>query len=111
MLPVVIAILVALAVAAAVLLVASTAEPDERRDDESPWQAFRRGLRARRHPAPDQVAAAQAAQAEPVDVSLAEFLDATTEQGEGYLHVDDLSASLARAREKAVRANPLRRHG
>ncbi|CAM5792957.1 hypothetical protein [Cellulomonas persica] len=111
MLPVVIAILVALAVAAVVLLVASTSDADERRDDESPWQAFRRGLRARRHPAPDQLAAAEAAEAEPVDLSLAEFLRATAEQGEGYLHVDDLSAGLARARDKAARAIPLRRHG
>ncbi len=110
-LPVVIAVLVALAVAAAVLLVASSSDADDRRDDESPWQAFRRGLRARRHPAPDQIAAAQAADAEPVDLSLADFLNATAEQGEGYLHVDDLSAGLARAKDKAVRANPLRRHG
>lgn len=106
-----IAILVALAVAAAVLLVASTSETDARRDDESPWQAFRRGLQARRHPAPDQVAAAEAAEAEPVDLSLAEFLSVTAEQGEGYLHVDDLQAGLARARDKAARAMPLRRHG
>jgi len=110
-LPVIVAVLVALVVAGVVLLVASASDTDDRRDDESPLQAFRRGWRARRDPAPEQVAAAQAAQAEPVDLSLADFLQATAEQGEGYLHVDDLQVGLQRARDKAVRANPLRRHG
>ena len=111
MLPVIIGVLVALVVAGLVLLVASTSDADERRDDESPLRAFRRGWRARKNPAPDQVDAARAAEAEPVDLSLAEFLRATAEQGEGYLHVDDLQAGLHRAREKAARAIPLRRHG
>ncbi|UJP38655.1 hypothetical protein [Cellulomonas palmilytica] len=111
MLPVIIGILVALVVAGVVLLVASASDADDRRDDESPLQAFRRGWRARKNPAPDQVDAAIAAEAEPVDLSLADFLRATAEQGEGYLHVDDLQAGLHRAREKAARANPLRRHG
>ena len=111
MLPVIIAALVALVVAGGVLLVASASDADERRDDESPLQAFRRGWKARKHPAPDQVDAAIAAEAEPVDLSLADFLRATAEQGEGYLHVDDLQAGLVRARDKAARANPLRRHG
>lgn|GEM_PF-397494 len=110
-LPVIVAVLVALVVAGVVLLVASASDADDRRDDESPLQAFRRGWRARRDPGPDQVAAARAAQAEPVDLSLAEFLRATAEQGEGYLQVDDLQVGLQRARDKAVRANPLRRHG
>lgn len=109
--PVVLGVLVALIVAGVVLLVASASSADDRRDDESPWRAFRRGLAARRNPAPDQVAAAQAAEAEPVDLSLADFLRVTAEQGEGYLHVDDLADGLQRARDKAVRAVPLRRHG
>jgi hypothetical protein len=105
-------ILLALVVAGVVLLLASAS--DNRPEDgvrESPWQAFRRGLAARKNPEPDQVAAASAAQAVPVDLSLADFLRQTTEDGEGYLHVDDLSDNLQRARDKAARAIPLRRHG
>jgi hypothetical protein len=105
-------ILLALVVAGVVLLLASASE--HRPQDgaaESPWRAFRRGLAARKSPEPDQLAAASAAQASPVDLSLADFLRQTTEEGEGYLNVDDLSDNLQRARDKAARAIPLRRYG
>ncbi len=108
----VVGILVALVVAAFVLLVASVASTErDERSNHSPWRSFRRGLSARRNPEPDQVAAAQAAQADPVDLSLADFLRQAADDGEPYLGVEDLGQSLVRARDKAARALPLRRHG
>ena len=41
-----------------------------------------------------------------MDLRLAEFLAATSDDGEAYLHVDELGESLQRARDKAVRALP-----
>ena len=99
----VVGILVALAVAGFVLLLASVAG-GPRNVDESPWEAFRRGWAARRHPDEEQLAAAAI---EPVDVSLGEFLSATVEHGDdGYLQVDELADTLQRARERATRAVP-----
>jgi len=96
--PILVAIFVALLVAGGVLLVASVMST--RRDrQESPMNALRAGLTGRDHP---DAAVEAAAAAEPVDVSLAEFLNATAEDGDPYLHVDDLTASLHDARAKAT---------
>ena len=96
--PILVAIFVALLVAGGVLLAASVMST--RRDRrESPLTALRTGLTGRDHP---DAAVGAAATAEPVDVSLAEFLSATVEEGDPYLHVDDLTASLHDARAKAA---------
>ncbi|MGY4646012.1 hypothetical protein [Cellulomonas sp. URHB0016] len=108
--PVLAAVLVALIVAAAVLLVASAVggrAPEEHR--RSPLRTFQAGLSARRHPDEEQREAAVAASAEPVDVSLDEFLNATTDRGSAYLDVEELGATLHRARERAARVLPLPR--
>lgn len=110
--PVLVAVLVALIVAAAVLLVASAvggSAPDD--DRRGPLRSFRAGLAGRRHPDEEQQAAALAASAEPVDVSLDEFLTATADDGAAYLDVDELGATLHRARERAARVLPLPRRG
>lgn len=99
----VILVVVALLVTVVVLLGAT---PGERRDAESPLQAFRRGLRARRHPDAEQLAAARAAAVEPVDVSLGEMLAANVERGEGYVSVDELTEHLLHARTVAARVLP-----
>ena len=114
--PVLVAVLVALIVAAAVLLVASAAggsssDDDRHVDRRGPLRAFRAGLVARRHPDEEQQAAALAASAEPVDVSLDEFLRANTDNGSAYLDVEELGATLHRARERAGRVLPLSRRG
>lgn len=102
---VLVAIVLALLVAAAVLLVASrSASAGERR--ETPLRAFRNGLSGRRNPDAEQQAAAAAAAVEPVDLSLAEFLRETVDEGEAYLQVDDLAATLQRARDKAAGTLP-----
>lgn len=92
-------ILVALVTAAAVLLVVGATTDT---GGESAWSAFRRGLRSRRAPDADRRAAARAASARPVDLSLAEFLRATASEGDGYLQPDDLVHDLHRARERAT---------
>ena len=84
------------------------ATPGARKDDESPLQAFRRGLRGRRHPDADQLAAARAAAVEPVDVTLGEMLAANVERGEGYVSVDELTDQLLNARHVAARVLPAR---
>ena len=61
--------------------------------------SLRAGLTGRDHPDAEVSAAATA---EPVDVSLAEFLSVTAEDGDPYLHVDDLTASLHDARARAT---------
>jgi len=93
---VVIWILVALLAAAAVLVVVSAGA-----EAESPWSAFRRGVRGRRHPDAEQAEAARAAAERPVDLSLADFLRATASEGDGYLHPDELADDLRSARERA----------
>ncbi|WP_426595215.1 hypothetical protein ACPPVS_06515 [Cellulomonas sp. McL0617] len=103
--PILVAIFVALLAAGGVLLVASVVST--RRDRrESPLTALRAGLTGRDHP---DAAVGAAATAEPVDVSLAEFLSVTVEEGDPYLHVDDLAATLHDARAKAVGVLPGRR--
>ncbi|OZB47604.1 MAG: hypothetical protein B7X40_09010 [Cellulomonas sp. 14-74-6] len=104
----VILVVVALLVTVVVLL-AST--PDGSGDGESPLQAFRRGLRGRRNPDAEQVAAARAAAVEPVDVSLGEMLAANVERGEGYVSVDELAEPLLHARQVAARVLPGRDAG
>ena len=102
---VLVAILLAVLVAAAVLIAASlsAAAKDKR---ESPIATFRSGLAGRTNPDADQRAAAAAAAVEPVDLSLAQFLRETVDEGEAYLQVDDLAATLQRAKEKATGVLP-----
>ncbi|WP_207801425.1 MULTISPECIES: hypothetical protein [Cellulomonas] len=95
---VVITLLLVALLVAAVALVAVPSRPD----GESPWVAFRRGLRARRDPDVEQAEAARAAAARPVDLSLADFLRATASEGDGYLHPDELAEDLRLARERAA---------
>lgn len=90
-------ILVALLAAAAVLVVVSSQSAGA-----GPWQTFRRGLQARRDPDAEQAAAARAAAADPVDLSLAEFLRATASEGDGYLNPDELVDDLRTARDRAA---------
>lgn len=101
---VVIWILVALLAAAAVLVVVTSGT-----GHDDPWRTFLRGLRARRHPDADQAAAARAAAADPVDLSLADFLRATASEGDGYLHPDELVDDLRSARERAAHVVRARR--
>lgn len=96
---VVITIFVALLVALAVFVVASA-----NATQESMWTAFRRAVRARRHPAPEDEAAERAASVEPVDLSLAEFLRATVSEGDGYLNPDELVDNVREARDRAAQA-------
>ncbi|WP_291809224.1 hypothetical protein [Cellulomonas sp.] len=91
--------LVALLTAAAVFLVVSAST-----GADNPLTTFRRGVRARRNPDRDQAAAARAATAAPVDLSLADFLRATASEGDGYLHPDELVEDLRVARERAAAA-------
>lgn len=100
-----VAIVLALLVAAGVLLAASVTS-SARGTGESPWRAFRAGWAARKNPDTDQRAAAAAASVEPVDMSLAQFLRETVDEGEAYLQVDDLATTLQRARDKAAGVLP-----
>ena len=75
--PFLVAVFVALLVAAGVLLAASVASTRRERR-ESPLSTLRTGLTGKDHPDPDVSAAATA---EPVDVSLADFLTATARRG------------------------------
>ena len=104
--PILVAIFVALLVAGGVLLVASVSSTRRDRRSGSALQTLKAGLSGHNHPDADVSAAAEA---EPVDVSLAEFLRATVEEGEPYLHVDDLTSTLHDARSKAVGVLPGRR--
>ncbi|MFC8190446.1 hypothetical protein ACFUMH_02150 [Cellulomonas sp. NPDC057328] len=90
-------VLLALLAAAAVLLLARVGSEDAPAGEESLWDAFRRGWRARREPDPEQAEAAAAAAVEPQDVSLADFLRANAREGDGYLHVEELTEDLQRA--------------
>lgn len=103
--PLLVAVFVALLVASGVLLAASVASTRRERR-ESPLTTLRTGLTGRDHP---DAAVGAAATAEPVDVSLADFLRATVEEGDPYLHVDELAATLSDARAKAVGVLPGRR--
>lgn len=103
---VVIWILVALLAAAAVLVVVSPGTGE----NDNPWRAFRRGLQARRHPDAQQDEAALAASADPVDLSLADFLRATASEGDGYLQPEELVEDLRTARERARTARERAAH-
>jgi len=103
--PLLVAVFVALLVAGGVLLAASVASARRERR-ESPLTTLRTGLTGRDHPDP---AVSAAATAEPLDVSLADFLRATVEEGDPYLQVDDLTATLQDARARAVGVLPGRR--
>ncbi|NUU17553.1 hypothetical protein HP550_09840 [Cellulomonas humilata] len=100
-----VAIFLALLVAAGVLLAAGAASSATGKS-ASPLRTFRTGWSGRKNPDTDQRAAAAAAAVEPVDLSLAQFLRETVDEGEAYLQVDDLAATLQRARDKAVGALP-----
>lgn len=103
--PILVAIFVALLVAGGVLLAASVVST--RRDrHQSPLTALRAGLTGQGH---TDAEVAAAATAEPVDLSLAEFLRETVEDGDPYLHVDDLTATLHDARARAAGALTARR--
>lgn len=95
MIVVVLVVLLVLLAAAAVLLLARVSSDDAPGGVESPWQAFRRGLRARRAPHTDDALAA-ALSLEPQDVSLADFLRANVQSGDGYVDVDELTEDLHR---------------
>ena len=97
---VVIGILVALLAAGFVLLVASATSAGD--SQGSPWRSFRAGWAARG----TRDEAARAAEAEPVDLKLVEFLTVTADEGDPYLHVDELGEGLHRARDKALGALP-----
>jgi hypothetical protein len=103
-----VAIVLALLVAAGVLLAASAASSGG--TGQSPLRAFRAGWAARKNPDTDQLAAADAAAVEPVDLSLAQFLRETVDEGEAYMQVDDLAATLQRARDKAAGVLPSNRN-
>lgn len=99
---VVVGIVFALLVAAAVLVMAvrSAARDGERPVGElvDAWHDRRSGA--------SEGQRAQAAEVEPVDVSLAEFLRANVEPGDAYLQVDDLADRLQRATEATRRVMP-----
>ena len=94
---VVIWILLSLLAAAAVLVLVSS-----RADEDGPWRTFRRGWNARRNPDPEQTAAARAASAAPVDLSLADFLRATASEGDGYLDPDELVENVRHVKDRAT---------
>jgi hypothetical protein len=93
---------VALAAAAAVLVVAGTAG-GRTGDLRGFWRDLVAGLRTlRSRPAPDSPAPS-AERAEPVDTSLEDLLAGAEVQDAPYLAVEDLTDTLARARERATR--------
>ncbi len=103
--------IVAFVAGAAVLLVASVAP---RPGEESEDRGLRSGLEDLRHGVLHLVgrrgdrgaSAGESAQAEPVDVRLDEFLQATAVDEDAYLRADDITDTLAKAREKAARTVP-----
>ena len=97
--------LLALATAILVLVVASAAGGDgedrptgvhaylaDVRAGVRTWRSERRGGTATSRPA-----------AQPVETSIEDFFAASTERAPAYLGVDDLTDTLARARERATR--------
>ena len=102
---VLVAILLAVLVAAAVVVAASVVSSAKVKW-ESPLATFRSGWAGRKNPDADQRAAAAWAAVEPIDLSLAQFLRETVDEGEAYLQVDDLAATLQRAKEKATGVLP-----
>ena len=94
--------------AAGVLLVASVAGTGS--EDHGGFRGFvrdlRRGVGARRHPAPEQVEAARVAEQEPVEVTIDEMFRVAAVDEDPYLQVDDLTDALGRAGRKAARSVP-----
>ncbi len=105
--PVLVAIFLALLVAAGVLLAASIAGAAPE-GDGSFLHRLRAGWAGRHERGADRQAGGGVAAA-PVDLSLAQFLRETVDEGEAYLQVDDLAATLQRARDKAVGVLPSHR--
>jgi hypothetical protein len=103
MLPVFVWTLVALAAAAAVALIANAASSGDGPGGAGFLTDLRAGLAARRHPDTADVAAARAAEVEPVDVPLDEFLRATAVDDDGYLQADEVRDAFAKVRDRAVR--------
>jgi hypothetical protein len=107
MLALVLGTLVALGLAVAVFVVASVASSTGRVPHDGPGgpRAYladvRSGVRAVRHHRRD--GAPTVGTAEPVDTTLGELLATTTVQDPAYLAVEDLTDTLARARERASR--------
>lgn len=105
MIPYILWTLVAVLAAAGVLLVASVAggAPDDHVGFRGFVRDLRRGVAARRNPAPEQVEAARVADVEPVEVSIDEMFRVAAVDEDPYLHVDDLTDALGKAKRKAVR--------
>ncbi|MDM8083571.1 hypothetical protein QUV83_02160 [Cellulomonas cellasea] len=101
--------IIALVAGAGVLLVASVAsrEPGDR-GLRSGLEDLRNGVvgLVTRRDRKDPERAAVRESAEPVDVRLDEFLSATAVDEEAYLRADDITDTLAKAREKAARTVP-----
>ncbi|HUX70138.1 MAG TPA: hypothetical protein VMV41_06485 [Cellulomonadaceae bacterium] len=112
--------LVALVVAFGVLVVAGSASGDTVairdfiRDLRNGVRDLRISLAARwgRQPADDvELDDEPDDEPEPVDLSLAALLRESAEEADGYLHVDDITETLARARDRAVKGlHGLARH-
>jgi hypothetical protein len=104
MLPVFVWTLAALVAAAAVALIANAASGGDGPGGAGFLTDLRAGLAARRHRDTVDVAAARAAEVEPVDVQLDEFLRATAVDEDGYLQADEVRDALTRVRDRAVRS-------
>lgn len=103
-------ILVALVVAAGVLLLAGSASGGAG-DLREFARDLRNGVAARRHPEPEQIEAAAIAEVEPVDTSMDVFFQEAAVDEDAYLNVDDITDTLARAKDRAVRGmHGLTRH-
>ncbi len=108
--------LVALVVAFGVLVVAGSASGDTgairdfTRDLRNGVRDLRAIVAARRGRLPaDDVE--QVDEPEPVDLSLTALLRESAEEDDGYLHVEDITETLARARDRAVKGlHGLSRH-
>lgn len=103
-------ILIALVVAAGVLLLAGAAS-GETGDVREFVRDLRHGIAARRHPEPEQIEAAAIAEAEPVDLTMDVFFSEAAVDEDAYLHVEDITDTFSRAKERAVRGmHGLTRH-
>ena len=102
-----VAILLALLVAAASLLAAGARQLGRGTSARRRSRTFRSGWAGRENPDADQrAAAARGRRSSPSTSRSPQFLAETADEGEAYLQVDDLAATLQRARDKAVGALP-----
>jgi len=99
--PVLLLVVVVIAVLSALVVLAMARAQGAGDRSEGPLRAFRRGISARRHPDAEQRAQARAAEAEPVDVTLAEMLRGAVESGEGYLQPAEIVGAWASPRPAA----------